>query len=140
MSQRLFRERPSCKPFTLDMSKRSDADGEASSLDDPDRITVVQSPGGRRGRRRNTISAPNREDLAPAISGPSSTNSETPITVKVHKEYPRFRFIGRYSFKHEDKFISERIYASAPRTESNVPCPSLKLMDILRDVFCGCFF
>lgn len=113
--------------------------GSDASHDDHESVAVVESPPGGRGRghRKTTISAPNPEDLVPASSS-SSTSLETPITVKVHKEYPRFRFIGRYKFKHEDKFITERVYASAPRKENDVPCPSLK--DMLKDVFCGCFF
>ena len=113
------------------MSKRSDV-----PHDDPESIAVVESP----GRKKTPFSAPSREDLAPASAAAvSSSSSETPVTVKVHKEHPRFRFIGRYKFKHEDKFVTERVYAaSAPRKESNVHCPSLK--DMFKDVFCSCFF
>ena len=77
--------------------------------------------------------------MVPASGGSGSPSdcSETPVTVKVHKEHPRFRYIGRYHFKHEDKFTTERVYVSAPRKASHVRCPSLK--DMLRDVFCGCF-
>ena len=117
------------------MSKRSDASSQESH-DDPDGITVVDSP---KGRKNPNISAPSREDLVPASGGSGSPSacSETPVTVKVHKEHPRFRYIGRYHFKHEDKFMTERVYVSAPRKASDVRCPSLK--DMLRDVFCGCF-
>ena len=130
---RIFREEASCSRFTHKMSKRSDA----SSHDDHESIAVVVVVVEAPGRKKSAFSAPNREDLVPDTSS-TPTTSETPITIKVHKEFPRFRFIGRYKFKHEDKFITERVYTSSPTKENNARGPSLR--DMFKDVCCSCFF